>query len=288
LEIAIVGGSGKMGNWFAHFLLREGHKILLINRRRERLAPIQKNFDVDISDEPESVKSADIIIFSVPIASFESVISQYSPYIHTGQVVIEITSVKTVPISAMHKYLNTKRVLGIHPMFGPGAHDMKGHNFIITPTNEIENELATKARGFIEKHGGNVSIMNPEEHDRLMAIVLGIPHILALVSADTLLKMGSFEQIEKLGGTTCKMLLMLADSVLTEDPGLYASIQTNIPHMVDFHMLLKKNVDEWVALVNNKDEKGFMERMKALSELRKKSDTTTTKAYDEMYRILGK
>jgi prephenate dehydrogenase len=287
LKIAIVGGSGKMGIWSANFLLQEGHKILLIGRKRERLAKIQNTLNVEISDRPESVTGADIVLFSVPISSFESVIVEYSPYLQSTQTIVEITSVKTVPISTMHNYLRTKKILSIHPMFGPGAQDMSDHNYIITPTNDIENELAAKARTYIEKHGGNVNIMSPEEHDRLMAIVLGLPHLLALVSADTLLKLGSFENIKKLGGTTCKLLLMLADSVLTEDPGLYASIQTNIPNMVDYHYLLQKNINEWVSLIANKDEKGFVERMKALGDLRKKSDIEFSNAYNQMYHILG-
>lgn len=288
MKIAIVGGSGKMGYWFANFLVRDGHQVLLISRNKEHLIPIKKSLDVEISDRPEPVNNVEVVLFSVPIASFESIVKQYSPYIRTDQTVIEITSVKTNPIMALHKYLKTKKIIGIHPMFGPGAQDMANHNFIVTPTNNIENELAEKAKIYIEKHNGKVSIMSPEEHDRLMAIVLGLPHILALISADTLLKLGSFEQIEKLGGTTCKMLLMLADSVLTEDPGLYASIQTNIPNMVDFHRLLQKNTAEWTALVANKDEKGFAERMQSLSVLRKKSDGNFAEAYNEMYRTLGK
>ncbi len=287
MKIAIVGGSGKMGSWFANFLLREGYQLLLISRNKARLSNFQDTPSVEISEKPESVSDADVILFSVPINSFEKIVSQYGSYTHESQYAIEITSVKTKPMAAMHKYLRTKKVLGIHPMFGPGARDMANHNFIITPTNDIENELAVKARAFLEKHKGNVSIMTPEEHDRLMAIVLGLPHILALISADTLLRLGNFEQMERLGGTTCKLLLMLADSVLTEDPGLYAAIQTNIPHMSDFHRLISENVTAWAALVNGKDEDGFAERMQRLSDLRKKSDVEFTKAYDEMYRELG-
>ena len=153
-----------MGIWSANFLLQEGHKILLIGRKRERLAKIQNTLNVEISDRPESVTGADIVLFSVPISSFESVIVEYSPYLQSTQTIVEITSVKTVPISTMHNYLRTKKILSIHPMFGPGAQDMSDHNYIITPTNDIENELAAKARenkiSLDDLTGGTFTITN--------------------------------------------------------------------------------------------------------------------------------
>jgi prephenate dehydrogenase len=286
MRVAIIGGSGKMGTWLAEFLIKEGHQIMLLGRNRERLQAIGSRLGVETSDNPVEVKKADLVIFSVPIDVFEAVVTEYGPFITAGQNVIEITSVKTVPIAAMHQHLKTNNILGIHPMFGPGARDIAEHNFILTPTNATEDSLATRARQYIEGRGGKVSIMSPEEHDRTMAIVLGLPHILALVSADTLLQLGNFEQLEKLGGSTCKLLLMLADSVLTEDPELYAAIQTNIPGMSDLHKVLQKNLKEWSELVSHKDRQGFIARMQALRGLREKSDPEFGKAYDKMYRTL--
>jgi prephenate dehydrogenase len=286
MKIAIVGGSGKMGSWAANFLAKEGHKVTIFGRDRQKLQGYQKP-GIRISDRTETVSEADLVIISVPIDSFEAAARQYGEYIEAGQVVIEITSVKTAPMAALHKYLRTDKILGIHPMFGPGAGDLANHNFIITPTNQIENVLATRAREYLEAHDGRVSIMSPEEHDKTMAVVLGLPHILALISADTLLQLGSFEEMQKLGGTTCKLLLMLADSVLTEDPELYALIQTNVPGMTDLHQRVQKNLGEWTALVKANDKYGFIERMQALSEQRRKGDPDFVKAYDKMYRMLG-
>lgn len=287
MKIAIVGGSGKMGAWFANSLVREGNDVLLIGRNLERLKIIASRLKVEISDNPAAVTTADIIIFSVPIDSFEPIVRDYNQYVTSNQTVIEITSVKVAPVTAMHRYLKTDKVLGIHPMFGPGAQDMANHNFILTPTNPKEDSLAVKAKAYIESHRGKVSIMSPEEHDKTMAWVLGLPHLLALVAADTLLRLDSFESLEKLGGTTCKLLLMLADSVLTEDPELYASLQINIPGVTDLHKQYHQNLQEWTGLVTQKDRQGFINRMKSLSERRRKTDAEFGKAYDDMYRTLN-
>ena len=41
MKIAIIGGSGKMGQWFARFLKNEGHDVLIIGRDGERLKVVQ-------------------------------------------------------------------------------------------------------------------------------------------------------------------------------------------------------------------------------------------------------
>jgi prephenate dehydrogenase len=286
MKIAIIGGSGKMGAWFGRFFAADGHQVTLIGRNQQRLQDLQRDIGATISGSPAAVSGADLVVMSVPMDSFEEVVRDYRPHVAPGQAVIEITSVKMMPVAAMHRHLKTDKVLGVHPMFGPGARDMANQNFILTPTNDVESRLADKTRSYIEAHDGKVSVMSPADHDNTMAVVLGFPHIVALVAADTLLKMGNFEQLERLGGTTCRLLMTLADSVLTEDPALYAAIQTNLEGMGSLYELFQNNLSAWTDLVRNRDKQGFIDRMAALSEARQKTDARFGKAYDVMYRTL--
>ncbi len=276
-----------MGAWFGRFFAADGNDVTLIGRSQERLEALTPAAGVSISASPSAVTGADVVLVSVPMESFEEVAREYGLYIAPGQTVIEITSVKVVPVAAMHRHLKTAKVLGVHPMFGPGARDMTNQNFILTPTGEAERLLAGKVAAYIETRGGKVSLMSPEDHDRTMAVVLGFPHIVALVAADTLLKLGDFEQLERLGGTTCRLLMMLADSVLTEDPALYASIQTNLQGMGAVYDLFEKNLSEWTDLVLQNNRPSFITRMEALGKARRKVDAGFGKAYDHMYRTLG-
>jgi prephenate dehydrogenase len=219
--------------------------------------------------------------------SFEDVVSQYAGHISPGKTVVEITSVKVGPVAAMHRHLKTNKVLGIHPMFGPGAKDFAGHNFILTPTNQVEEALSRKIEEYIKVRGGNVTVSTPEEHDRLMSIVLGLPHLVALVAAETLLELGDFGQFEKIGGTTCRLFLTFADSVLSEDPELYASLQMNLADMTETHGKFQKNLESWVGLVAERNKKGFIDRMRGLAEKRAQTDPDFKRAYRRMYSTLG-
>jgi prephenate dehydrogenase len=287
MKIAIVGGSGKMGQWLARFLAGEGNDILLVGRNKDKLIDIRRRLGVDVSSKPRDVAGADLVILSVPMDSFEDVVIQYSECIPPGTKVIEITSVKAGPVQAMHRHLKTDRVLGIHPMFGPGAKDLAGHNFILTPTNPVEESLSAKIGDYIKVRGGKVTVTTPEDHDRLMSIVLGLPHLAALVAAETLLELGDFAQFEKIGGTTCRLFLTFADSVLSEDPDLYASLQMNLAGMAETHGKFKKNLDSWVGLVADRNKQGFVDRMKTLAEKRAQTDPDFKRAYQRMYTVLG-
>ncbi len=86
----------------------------------------------------------------------------------------------------------------------------------------------------------------------MMAVVLGLAHFIALVSADALLSFDKLKQMEKVGGTTYRLLLTLAESVLTEDAEFYASLQMNLPKMPEIHGLFQKKARAWASLVKIK------------------------------------
>ncbi|MFC1892430.1 hypothetical protein ACFLYR_00100 [Chloroflexota bacterium] len=62
-------------------------------------------------------------------------------------------------------------MLGVHPLFGPGASSIASHNFVLTPTNDNETALVQKVKVYLEARGAQVVLMPPEEHDEMMSVV---------------------------------------------------------------------------------------------------------------------
>jgi prephenate dehydrogenase len=159
-------------------------------------------------------------------------------------------------------------------------------NFILTPTNEEETALAQKVREYLETRQARVTLMTPRQHDEMMAIILGLVHFIAIVSADTLLSLGSLKQMEAIGGTTYKLLLTLVGSVLSEDPELYASLQMNLPGMPKIEELFQEKSKSWAELVTQKDRQQFVQRLNALRGKLKEENVDFERAYQNMYKIL--
>jgi prephenate dehydrogenase len=285
MKIAIIGGSGKMGQWFARFLLKEGKEVIITGRNEKKLLEAKRQLGVEVATNVEAVKNADVVLLSVPIDNFEEVVEQLCPYTHSGQIIIDITSIKGAPLEVMHKHITTGLVLGAHPMFGPGARDIANQNFILTPTTEEETALAQKIRKYLEARGARATMMNPDEHDEMMAVILGLSHFIAIVSADTLLSFERLREMGTIGGSTYKVLLTLVGSVISEDPEFYASLQMNLPKMTEIEELFQESSKTWADLIKNRDRQEFVNRMNTLKNRLEKGDLDLKKAYENMYKL---
>jgi len=288
VKIAIIGGSGKMGRWFASFLLKDGKEVIITGRNQRKLLDAKRQLGVDVATNVEAAKSADVILLSVPIDNLEDVVKQLSPYIRPGQVIIDITSIKALPVEIMHKHIKAGLTLGVHPVFGPGAKDIKNQNFVLTPTNEEERVLAQKIGRYLEAKGARATLMTPQEHDEMMAVILGLSHFIALTSADTLLSFDKLKQMEAIGGITYKVLLTLIKSVISEDPELYAALQMSLPNMAEIETLFQTRAKIWTDLVENKDRQKFVQRMNALRSKLKKDNPDFEKSYEDMYKLVDR
>jgi prephenate dehydrogenase len=267
MKIAIVGGSGKMGRWFAGLLLKEGHEVVITGRSPERLKDAGQQLGVPTAANLDAVKWADVVLLSVPIDDFTDVMKQVAPHIKTDQTIIEITSIKMLPLETIHTYVKSEKVLGVHPMFGSGATGIAHHNFVLTPTNDAERDLARKVGKYLEDRGGRVVIMSPGEHDEMMSVVLSFCHFIALVSADTLLDVGRLQQLNTIGGTSYRMLMTFIASVISEDPSLYAALQMNLPFTVKMETLFQDKVKKWADVVKNGDSHEFIAYMEHIKSV---------------------
>ena len=274
-----------MGQWFARFFLDEGKQVLLTGRSEDKLLEVQRQLDVAVSTDITEVRDTDVVMISVPLDAFEAVVQQVAPHTHSRQIVVDVTSLKSQPVGIMHRYITSAVTLGMHPVFGPGAKGLVNQNFVLTPTNEPETALAEKAREYLEARGARVSLMTPQEHDEMMTIILGLAHFIAIVSADTLLSQDKFQQMKEIGGTTYKVLYTLVESVVSEDPELYASLQMSLPGIGEIEERFLNDAAKWADVVKNKDRQVFVDRMSVLKDTLEKTDPHFQKAYENMYRI---
>ena len=285
MKIAIIGGSGKMGHWFAAFLAAAGKDILLIGRDFQKLEKSRGSLNVSLSTDIADTAASDAVIISVPVNHFEETVKKLGLHTRPEQVILDITSVKTLPVAAMQKYIVKGQILGTHPVFGPGARSLANQSCILTPTTEEENRLAQKVKAFLESNNAKVSLMTPDEHDEMMAVILGLAHFIAIVSADSLSAFNKLKKMEPIGGITYKVLLTLVESVISEDAGLYASLQMNLPHLPQFQQRFQQNCLDWVEIVKQKDSRQFVQRMEAIRGKLEACNPDFGKSYDNMYKI---
>jgi prephenate dehydrogenase len=193
--------------------------------------------------------------------------------------------VKALPVETMQRHIQNGWLLGTHPVFGPGARNVTNHNIVLTPTNQAESALAERVKKYLEARHAKVHLMTPKEHDDMMAIILGLAHYIAIVSADSLSGFSNLKKMEAIGGVTYKVLLTLVESVISEDAGLYASLQVSLPNLPQMQQDFQQRCREWSELVANQDKAEFSRRMAAIRSKLEAGNPEFGKAYDNMYKI---
>jgi prephenate dehydrogenase len=286
MKIAIIGGAGKMGRWLAQMLRQDGQEVILADCQKTALLAAQEELKLDIATSQEAVKAADAVIISVNIDNFEKVVQEIAPVVSPEQMVLDITSIKAAPVAAMHQYLPRATILGTHPLFGPGARSLASQNFVLTPTNEKENMLAEKVLLYLKERGARVTLMTPQKHDEMMSVVLGLSHFISIVAADTLMDIGKLPEMKAIGGSTYRVLTTLVESVVSEDPELYATLQMRLPYVQEMEELFQMHAAKWAELVKNQDRVGFIKNMTGLKYKFASNNANFGQAYENMYKIM--
>jgi len=286
LRIAIIG-AGKMGRWFTRFFKNEGYSVIVSNRTRSKAEALRDEFGVELADSnPEAVEGADWVLVCVSLDGLEAVLMEIGSHIRSGQVVMEIGSIKEIPVNLLHKYVKNGVTLGTHPVFGPGAKGVGGQNFVLTPVNEEERRFAAEFKGWLEERGAEVTVLSPRRHDELMSLVLGFPHFVGLVAGDALVNNSGFVEAKQVGGASYKLLLTLAGAVAAEEPVFYSNLHMSLPEMEKIEGLFLSKVEEWLKLVRAKDCGGFGRKMEQVKKRLKELDPDYERYYRLMYRLL--
>jgi len=285
MKVAIIG-AGKMGRWFTKFFLEEGDSVIVSSRSEEKLLKIKDEFGVEIANNINAVKNADRVLICVPIENFESVIKEIHSHVQPDQVVMDICSIKEIPVKIMHEYIKTGITLGTHPIFGPGVKSIKNQNFILTPIDKKEKVFAENFKSWLEERQANVFIMSPRKHDELMSVVLGLPHFLGLVVCDTLLDYADFPETKGVAGASYKMLLTLAEAVASEETGFYTSLQMNLPEIEKIEGLFFEKTEEWLNIVRRKDRSAFANKMNLVKKKLREVNPDYVKSYEVVHRLL--
>ena len=131
MRIAIVGGAGKMGRWLARALVAGGQQVTLLDRGEARLEEAGRLVGASVATDPSAVSGAGVLLLAVPINNFEEAVRAIAPFTTAGQIVLDVSSVKVMPVEVMHRYLPECLVLGTHPVFGPGAEGAAGQNVAV-------------------------------------------------------------------------------------------------------------------------------------------------------------
>jgi len=219
-EIAIVGVNGKMGKWFANYFHKMGFRVKGFDTNNE----IKEKFIEKANSLVSCILQIDYVLLCTPTKNTPEIIRLISKEMKRGSYLIEISSHKAKTAQTLLKTPSKINPICIHPMFGPGTKNIAGKNVIIVPIKDAQKELtATK----VLFPGANFVTIDSDEHDKKIAVILGLTHLINIAFANILAKDEKISLTEKMSGTTFKAQRIIAESILTESAELIETIVSN-------------------------------------------------------------
>lgn len=190
-RIALIG-IGLIGSSIAHDVKRLGiaKEVVISTRSADTLKRAEELGlgDRYLQSAAEAVKGADLVIVSVPVGASGSVAKEIAATLMPGAIVTDVGSTKASVIAQMQPHIPE----GVH--FIPG-HPLAGTEksgpdagfaglfeqrwCIFTPVAGTDPTALAKLRHFWEALGARVDEMDPQHHDKVLAIVSHLPHIIA-------------------------------------------------------------------------------------------------------------
>lgn len=128
----------------------------------------------------ESVAAAEVLVLAVPISAMQDVLARTAPHLVPGGLLIDVCSVKELPLAWMRKAVpDSVELIGTHPMFGPdsAAESLQGRKVVLCPVRVAAARLA-RVRDYLASRGLQVIETTAEEHDRQIAVSLALTHVI--------------------------------------------------------------------------------------------------------------
>lgn len=173
----------------------------------------------------EEVAACEVVVVAVPVAAMHKVFEAIAPHLKPGALVIDVGSVKVLPAKWMQELLPAHvDIVATHPLFGPQsvARDgLPGLRFVVCP---VRGDRFGKVADFGRALGLSVTVTTPEEHDREMAYVQALTHLIGR----SLVNLGIPN--EDLATPSYQHLLELCGLIGADTFELFTAIQTENPY----------------------------------------------------------
>lgn len=205
----------------------------------------------------EAVQGAEFVVLATPIDDTLRAAREVLPMTERGCTLVEICSVKGKMLASLRRVVSSsgRRLLSIHPLFGPSIEPFHGMKIaVVTKNRASETKLARRLL-----RGANIIAIREDDHDRLMALALSLHHILNLAYAKTLARYISPSDFRRLSTPNSLLQLTLAEGVLAQNPSLYSYIQIGNEHSRDVLETLAQEMGMINEIIRSKDRKRFEE-----------------------------
>lgn len=219
--------------------------------------------DAATDDLSEGLAGADLAVFATPVRTTVTLLDRLPDAWPDGGTVMDLGSTKATVVAAMDALPLVFGAIGGHPMCGRESSGLaaataelyRDQTFVLCRSVRTTPAAELLARAVIDTIGARPVVMDPADHD---AIVAEVSHLPALIAAALLrvvadedawdISASGFRDTGRLAGSDTRMML---DILMTNRPAVLAAVRTYQADLAQLEALLlgadEAGVAEWLA-----------------------------------------
>lgn len=210
----VVVGVGLIGGSFAAALRRAGEvgEVVGMGRSTEskRDALALGLIDSVETDWATALTNADLVLLAMPVGQMDDVMAQMVPHLPPRAIVTDAGSTKSDVVAAARRQFGSRigQFVPGHPIAGAEKSGPQAaradlydkRRVVLTPLAENHDASVALVRAAWVACGALVSTTSPEHHDRWLASVSHLPHLLSFALVSELAARPNAEEIFNLAG----------------------------------------------------------------------------------------
>jgi prephenate dehydrogenase len=260
---ACIIGLGLIGGSWAGALARLGWTVFAVDCNEESLiaAKFKGWIKEGFTEVPEEM-DVDLVILALPVSLLPESFAMIVGRVSTGAIVTDVGSIKQ-EICELSSLLDNVHFIGGHPMTGSekygfsAAHPdlFNGFPYVLTPHYHCHDAVIRAFSDLLQSLGSTVIFRDYKEHDREVALVSHVPHLMALALALSALEGFPDGKPLELAGRSFREVTRLVDS----SPEMWRDIFfRNAPAVLSSLEIWEEKIQEIRGIIERLDGDGII------------------------------
>ena len=259
MNVGIIGGSDGLGKTLVYYF-RDEFEVYISARDHKKGKQVADELGVSYIESNEGLANiSDILVIAVPIQFTCDVIREVAPFMKSGSVMVDVTSVKEGPTKTMGEVLpESVEYIPTHPVFGPRTTRLD--NQVIVLTADRKGKWYPKVYDYLAGKNMRVIETSAEKHDFMMSIVQVLTHFSFISTAYAFEKLNvDISETEDYESPIYNLMIDMIARIVSQNPYLTYNIQSMNSNGPNIRNTFAEAVRELRDVINDGDEERFID-----------------------------
>ena len=259
MNVGIIGGTDGLGKTLVYYF-RDEFEVYITGTDHKKGRRVAEELNVNYIESNAGLANiSDMLIVAVPIQFTSGVIREVAPFMKSGSVMIDVTSIKEEPARTMAEVLpESIEYIPTHPVFGPRTTRLD--NQVIVLTADRKGKWYGKVYDYLAGKNMRIIETTAEKHDFMMSIVQVLTHFSFISTASAIEKLSvDLSETEDYESPIYNLMIDMIARIVSQNPYLTYNIQSmnsNGPHIRN---TFAEAVSELRDVINDNDEERFVD-----------------------------